>query len=499
MIQQLRRLRRRATGLSAKTLSNTRSELLYLIKTVCGRGQRSALALQKEWSDLRTALERGPAWWSLSRFGGFSSREGLVPSDIRDFHLGHFAEALEGAGEVTDAIGHTRRVIRVWNKVAAGHPSLRMTPLTLTPQQRKRWTLPETAFAPTLRADVEAWLNHLKAEDPLSAETFLALRPATLRLRRHQIFKAASALVLGGRPIEMVRTLADLVSVESFQAMLRYLLNRQGRRSSEALHGLAGALLAVARHHVRVDKETEDRLAKIVKNLDIDASGFRSKTRTRLSAFENDRHVSALLHLPARLLTEAKAAKSTRRRKQLCEIAIAIEILTFAPLRVSNLVSLQLGVSLRPLARGHQKYWLISIPAHEVKSNTDLIYELPTDSYHLIEEALSLYEPAGGWLFGGRRERLRASSLLSGQIKRTVEVRLGVPFHTHMFRALAGYLHLRENPNGFEAVRAILGNRDDSVVRKNYSFMAERTLIANAQAAIGKTRARFVPPSKNNM
>ena len=44
VIQQLRRLRRRATGLSAKTLSNTRSELLYLIKTVCGRGQRSALA-----------------------------------------------------------------------------------------------------------------------------------------------------------------------------------------------------------------------------------------------------------------------------------------------------------------------------------------------------------------------------------------------------------------------------------------------------------------------
>jgi hypothetical protein len=54
-------------------------------------------------------------------------------------------------------------------------------------------------------------------------------------------------------------------------------------------------------------------------------------------AFEDDRRVSALLHLPARLFAEAKAARSGRRRKQLCEMAIAIEILTFAPIRVGNL------------------------------------------------------------------------------------------------------------------------------------------------------------------
>ena len=70
-------------------------------------------------------------------------------------------------------------------------------------------------------------------------------------------------------------------------------------------------------------------------------------------------------------------------------------------------------------------------------------------------------------------------------------------FHTHMFRSLAGYLHLRENPNGFEAVRAILGNRDDKVIRNNYAFLAERSLIANAQASIRKTRARLVLPSRH--
>ena len=144
---------------------------------------------------------------------------------------------------------------------------------------------------------------------------------------------------------------------------MRYLLERQDRKSTEALHGLAGGLLAVARHHVGVDKETEARLATIVKNLDVDVTGFRSKTRTRLAAFEDDRRVSALLHLPARLFAEAKAARSPRRRKQLAEIAIAIEILTFAPMRIANLVSLRLGVTLRRVARGRERRWLISIPA----------------------------------------------------------------------------------------------------------------------------------------
>ena len=82
------------------------------------------------------------------------------------------------------------------------------------------------------------------------------------------------------------------------------------------------------------------------------------------------------------------------------------------------------------------------------------------------------------------------------QIKRAVESRLGCAFHTHMFRAFAGTLHLKQNPNGFEAVRAILGNRDDNVIRNNYAFLAERSLIANAQRSISQTRARLAPPPK---
>jgi len=197
-----------------------------------------------------------------------------------------------------------------------------------------------TTHAHRLRVLIETLLHSFEQmfvlpsrDASLGSRRALRFERATRACRR----PIAAQCLFSGQPVEAVRTLADLVSVQAFQALLRYLLERQNRKSTEALHGLAGALLAVGRHHVGVDKETETRLAKIVENLDVDAIGFRSKTRTRLMAFEDDRRVSALLHLPARLFAEAKAARSGRRRKQLCEMAIAIEILTFAPIRVGNL------------------------------------------------------------------------------------------------------------------------------------------------------------------
>ena len=368
VIQQMRRLRRKPTGLSAKTLSNTRSELVYLVKALLRRGSRSVISRTDEWERFRTALERGPAWWSLSRFAGFSSRQNVAPSHVNDAHVGRFSKALQHSGEVENPLGHTRRIIRVWNKLAVDHPDLKIAPLTLTPQQRNRWTLLETAFPESFHADVTKWFERLTSDDPFSSRPQRALRPSTIRTRRHQIFKAASALVLSGHPIEAVRSLADLVTVEAFQALLRYLLKRQGDKSTEALHGLAAGLLAIARHHVEVDKTTEARLTTIVKNLDVDVTGFRSKTRTRLAAFEDDRYVAALLHLPARIFAETKIARSPRRRKQLAELAIATEILTFAPMRVGNLVALRLGVTMQRVALNRERRWLITVAAEKVKS-----------------------------------------------------------------------------------------------------------------------------------
>ena len=77
IIHQMRRLRRGPTGLSLKTLSNTRSELIFLVRRTSGQGSRSALALSAEWAQFRDSLRHPPAWWSLSRLAAFSSQQGV--------------------------------------------------------------------------------------------------------------------------------------------------------------------------------------------------------------------------------------------------------------------------------------------------------------------------------------------------------------------------------------------------------------------------------------
>jgi hypothetical protein len=95
IIHQMRRLRREPTGLSPKTLSNTKSELLYLLSVVRERGPRSAFLLSEEWGRFRAELGGRPAWWSLSRLAGFSSRQNVDPPDVTDEHLDRFRAALQ--------------------------------------------------------------------------------------------------------------------------------------------------------------------------------------------------------------------------------------------------------------------------------------------------------------------------------------------------------------------------------------------------------------------
>jgi integrase len=487
VIQQTKRLRRRPTGISLKTLSNTRSELLFLISTVSGKSPATWKKFSPEWDAFGETLCGQRAWWSLSRFAAYCSTEDVVPTQVSDQRVTRFATYLEDSGEVETPKAHVRRVIAVWNKVASQYPQMRLPALTSTPQGRKRWTIPEQQYNDEFRQDVEKWLARLTNPDPFAPGPSRPLRPATIRIRRHQLFKAASALVFSGHRIDTIRSLADLVRIENFQTLMRYLLARQSQ-STEALYNLSYALLAVARHHVQVDKETDAKLARLVKNLSSDVVGFRSRTRTRLAAFEDDRLLAALFQLPAKLLNDARKVRSPYRQRILAQLAIAIEILTFAPLRVGNLSSLRLGETLRKVSVRNQTCWLITIPAAEVKNRQELIHELPAKDHPLIADALRLYSQPEGWVFGGRKGPKTALSKL---IKQIIERHLGVAFHTHMFRALAGYVHLRENPNGFESVRALLGNRDEHVVRRNYAFMAERSHIAHAQETIRSNRARF--------
>jgi len=496
LMRQLNRSKHQPGSPQRKTVANTKSEIRYLIRTIIGRGKRSEFSpLSPIWADLKSRITGQSTLWKLSRFIAYCSIHGIAPDDVSDQVVEAFRAELIVSGDVDKPEQHVRATVNAWNRTVTAIPCWPDGTLYLVPQHRKRWTINPVNFAQQFNQDVQRWLDRLGKPDQLSEDgPHRALRPVTIQHRAHQIFKASSALVLSGFPIEKLTSLKILIQPENFQAALQYLLDRQGGATTEALFGIASALKAVATHHVKAPQDQLNRLRRISIGLKPEELGLGLRTEQRLEPFEDDRILAALLHLPQHLIHEAeRPGNKPRYAKILAQVAIAIEIELFAPLRLKNLTHLNLSQHIQIIQQKGKKTWVIRIDRQETKNRSALTYILPFQSVALIERALRLYRQPSGWLFPGVGARPKSENCLSNQIKRTIENRLGVRFNVHLFRSLCAVLHLKANPNGFESVRAILGDRDDQVIRRSYTGFAERHLIAAAQDTILKSRARTAP------
>jgi hypothetical protein len=494
--QWFRKFKHCPTGLTPKSLANCKTEIRYLVRKVCGRGTRSGFRpLSADWVRRRELIADEPVRWKLSRFMAFCSAAGIEPDNVDDGTMEQFRIAVHESGEMARPEGHVRITIQTWNQLSAAEPRWPQVTLFLPERRINRWTIEPQKFPESFRENVDRWQNKLSKIDPEAEEGRIRpLRPESLRLHRHQVFKAASALVFTGTPIETVTTLACLVDLEAFKKILAHLRERQGGEPTTALLGLAWTLKAIAKHEVRVSDQDVARMARICANYSVDLEGHEPKTRKRLDVFEDDRMLAALLHMPDRLLDEAEKPRTPpTTRRLLAQIAVAIEIEWHAPLRLSNLVALNLQRNIQVIRHKGETRWIIRFDRHETKNRALLVYELPADVVRKIEYAFTFYEQTNGWLFPGNGNSHKQPTLLGAQVKREVERRLGKSFNIHLFRGLNATTQVKENDNGMEAGRAMLGDRSDSVIRRFYTPTAERHLIAKGQETIQRVRIRTAP------
>jgi integrase len=130
----------------------------------------------------------------------------------------------------------------------------------------------------------------------------------------------------------------------------------------------------------------------------------------------------------------------------------------------------------------------------ETKNHSRLTYELPSATVKRIERALAFYEQTDGWLFPGQKKGShKTEGFLGNQLKKLVEQRIPTPFNIHLMRGIAATMQLRENDNGFENARAMLGDRSDQVIRKHYTATADQKLIRRAQDTLQRVRVRTAP------
>jgi integrase len=82
---------------------------------------------------------------------------------------------------------------------------------------------------------------------------------------------------------------------------------------------------------------------------------------------------------------------------------------------------------------------------------------------------------------------------MSKRIAGTIQKWTGLRLHTHLFRHLAGFLILRQNPGELETVRLLLGHRSLETTSRFYSGMEQ----ADAFRRYDEIVSRYVRAEEN--
>jgi integrase len=457
-----------AAGISRPRWNNVRSLAragLALVQPMAPG--RHVNKLSPGWQRLWEQLERGERI-ALSRFMRFCSALGREPEAVTAETVESFREHL---GQTLKRPNETYCMMaRAWRRAQAAVPD--WPTATVDVPRTNRWVLPMSALPQTFHVDCEAWLDRLAGRDLLDEMPFRPVRTSTIKIRRRQMRVFASALVLRGRDPNTIASLRDLVDVETFKEGLRFFLDRTDGKPSNTIFNIAAALKAAAQHHVRVDAKHLDRLRAIVNRLNPGRDGLSDKNNARLLPFDDPNNVTALLNLPAKLMTLAARARHPRDAAMQAQMAAAIEILIFAPIRLENLTRLDIERHLVPSGNGNTIH--ISVPAEEVKNREPIEHPLPEVSAKLILRYIRDYRRQlttkdNTALFPGKGGAAKRTHVLAKQICRTIHAHTGLTMNVHLFRHLDGKLYLDQNPGGYEVLRQVLGHRSITTTARFYT------------------------------
>ena len=488
-----------AHGMSQARWNNVRS-LLRAGLALCGpiTPGRHLGGLSDEWRVLRDALQERKQRVGLSRFMHHCSAAGLSPLAVDDEVMEAFGAALLDS-LIRSPAEQMRGTRFAWNRACAEQPCWPGRPVGIV-SRRISHVLRWSALPASLRADAQGWLDRLAGHDLLDDLPFRPVKPATLEARDRQIRAFASALVHRGRDPALLQRLADLVELPTLKDGLRYFLDRNGGKSSGAIADLAATLKAIARHWVKVPQAQLDQISAMQRKLDVRTRSMTLTNRHRLRQFDDADNVRALLNLPQRLIAQAERirAKQPRHAALRVQMAVAIDVLLMAPVRISNLVEIDIDRNLIRLNRQGSGLHLV-IPSGLVKNRQELEFPLPESTVRLIERYLAEFRPTlasneNRALFPCQGLSCKGRGIIGQQIKRVVHLNTGLRLHPHLFRHIGAKLFLDANPGAHEVVRRVLGHRSIETTMSYYTGMETAAAVRHFDATILKLRGERAAP-----
>ncbi len=480
---RLREIPSAAHGRSRKTIANMRSTLKAALLH-CADAPKlppRGMPLRPAWATLRDALTDLRLKNGLSRLMRLASHQGVDPEDMSDAAFQRLVQLVQSVNWGRDVLPFERDVPRLWNEAVATVPGWPGVRLRESSGSRRVAHLPLSALPVPFQQDVEAYLSWAAGGDPFAVDApTKALKSTTLHLRREQLRIAASTLAqsLGG-PTPIV-SLAVLVQPENVKTILRTFVKSGKTAESNAFaRGLCMTLKAVAKAWVKASPAELEELARVQRLLGSEPAGLTKKNRSMLRHFEDPRLLAKLLELPDAMRKSAQRGHmSPARRLQKIRIALAIDILLVAPMRLQNLAGLQIGRQLQwPNGRSGTLY--VVLDDNETKNEQPLEYPLPDRVRDLLHDYLDRYrQPArtieNPCLFVDAGGKPVAANTLRDGIKKAIKRELGVDVTPHQFRHLAAKIALDAHPGALGLVQSLLGHRNVKTTQKSYAGMRTR-------------------------
>lgn len=455
-------------------------------------------APSEAWAERLASLrKRGHAVYYLGRLARYATQRGVEPDGVDDGLIVRYLADLTSRSLVAEPARVARETARAWNHAGDTHDDWPPQRLTV-PDNTVRYSLPWSSYPAALQEEVERWIDWL-GRDPFVSRPFKPLRPQSLEARRKQLVLYLGALVEAGEDPATVTCLAQVVTLAHARRGLKVIYERGGQQRTHHVAHIAGLLLILARHWVKLPRDEVEELRAIARNLRPEPIGLAPRNEARLVQVQDPARLQAVLTLPMRVAKKVnRAGAPTVVLARLMESAVAVELLLMTGLRIRNLAELEIGRTLLLRPDGGAN---IIIPASEVKNRTPITVDLPAESAQLLRRHIDRYRPLLGeaksaWLFPGARPGTRKTTeALRSQVSKAMAQLAGVHWHPHLFRHLLAFLQLDADPRADGIVTRALGHKRADTTRLHYAgFQTKAAIRLHDELVLGRRLALLALP-----
>jgi integrase len=466
---QINQLHHANSGVAWKTLANHKANAkaaLFWFREEEGLPPRGA-PLHPEWSKLRRRIKDQSHQAKLSGLIRYCSLKAIKPIEVNVAVVDAYMTYRKETTALAVDNKARRAIARAWNacRIIEGWPQQELIEPPLKPKEGPRWE----DFPQQIQNEVESHLKflttHRRSRD---GKRLRPCKASTVRTRRTDLISFAKKAVRLGIPIESLSSLSALLAPEIVDRVLDSEWEQNGSEPKTSTIDLCKKLVAVARSAGCLTTEhlgqLDDKRAALEQYR---KEGLTPKNLKLIRQVLNSEVWARVINCPDDLMRRARSLKDQAPVKAAvtAQIAVAVAILTSAPVRATNLASIRLGENLIK-SGGPDMPYLLVFPHYDVKNRVDLEFEFDEFVTAVVDEYVHDYRPvlmrgrSEDWLFPGETKGFKDAHFLGIQVTERIQKATGLRITLHQYRHAAAAIYLKEHPGDYETVRRFLGHRN---------------------------------------